>query len=103
MLKLTKLLQRRNMSGLYQWNFIADWGGDPTNASLAPELVREPGDMHKSRSAEAATSGRVGISRITRDDRRCMKKNFLVMALAPPTASTFCFFRSFSRILYLRL
>jgi len=83
--------------------FIVGWDGAPTNASPARELVREPGDMHRNRSAAAATAACVGIVRITPGDRRSTKKNFLGMTLAPPTASVFCFFRSFCRTLYLRL
>ena len=91
------------MSGRYQWNLIAGWGGVPTNASRGPKPVPETGDMRKNRSAAAATAGCGGIPRITPGDRRSTKKNFLGMTLAPPTASVFCFFRSFCRTLYLRL
>jgi hypothetical protein len=91
------------MSGLYQWNFIAGWGGVPTNASPAPKRVPETGDMHKNRSAAAATAGCGGIPRITPDDRMSTKKNFLVMTLAPLRALAFCFFCSLCRTLYLRL
>jgi hypothetical protein len=91
------------MSGLNQWNFIADWGDAPTNASPAPKPVPERADMHRNRSVAAATAACVGIPHINPDDRRCMKKIFLVMTLAPAMSSAFCFFRSFRRILYLRL
>ncbi len=37
--------------------FIADLGDAPTNASPAPKLVPETADMHKNRSAAAATAG----------------------------------------------
>jgi hypothetical protein len=102
-LKLTKGPERRNMSGLYQLNLIAGWGGVPTNASPAPKRVPETGDMHKNRSAAAATAGCVGIPRITPDDRRSTKKNILMMTLAPLRALAFCFFCSLCRTLYLRL
>jgi hypothetical protein len=91
------------MSGLYQWNFIADWGGVPTNAFPAPKPVPERAYRHRNRIAAAATAACVGIPHITPDDRRCTKKNFLVMTLAPAMFSAFRFFRSFRRILYLRL
>jgi hypothetical protein len=91
------------MSGLNQWNFIADWGDVPTNASPAPKPVPERDDMRRNRSVAAATAACVGIPHINPDDRRCMKKKFLVMTLAPAMSSAFCFFRSFRRILYLRL
>jgi hypothetical protein len=91
------------MSGLYQWNFIADWGDAPTNASPAPKPVPERGDMHRNRSVAAATAACVGISHINPDDRRSTKKKFLVMTLAPAIFSAFCFFCSFCRTLYLRL
>jgi hypothetical protein len=95
-------MERRNMSGLYEGKFIAGWDGAPTNASPAPKLVPEHGDMHGNRSAATATAGFVGIPRSTPGDRRSMKKNFLVMTLAPPRTAVFCFFRSFRRALYLR-
>jgi hypothetical protein len=91
------------MSGLYQWNFIAGWGGVPTNASRVPKRVPETGDMRGNRSAAAATAGCVGFPRITPGDRRSTKKNFLVMTLAPPKEPFFCFFCSLCRTLYLRL
>jgi hypothetical protein len=103
MLKLKKLCGMNQYIGTKSQKFIAGWGGAPTNASPAPELVREPDDMHRNRSAAAATAGYVGIPRITQGDRKSTKKNFLVMTLAPPTAAVFCFFHSFRRTLYLRL
>jgi len=103
MLKLKQLCGIINISGLNPIEFIAGGGGAPTNVSPSPELVQELGDMHGNRSAAAATADCVGILRITQGDRRSMKKNFLLMTLAPPIASTFCFLRSFCRTLYLRL
>jgi hypothetical protein len=103
MLKLTKPRATTQYVGTKSEKFIAGWDCAPTNASHAPKRVPERAYRHRNRIAAAATAACVGIPHITPDDRRCMKKNFLVMALAPPTASTFCFFRSFSRILYLRL
>jgi hypothetical protein len=103
MLKLKKLYGMNQYIGTKSKKFSAGWGGAPTNASLAPELVREPGDMHRNRSAAAATAGCVGTLRISQGDRRSTKKNLLMMTLAPPTATVFCFFRSFCRTLYLRL
>jgi len=103
MLKLKQLCGIINISGLNPIEFIAGGGGAPTNASPAPELVQEPGDRHRNRSAAAATAGCVEILRINLDDRRSMKKNFLLMTLAPPTTPIFCFFRSFCLTLYLRL
>jgi hypothetical protein len=103
MLKLKQLCGIINISGLNPKKFIAGWGCAPTNASPAPELVQEPGDMYRNRSAAAATAGCVGILRITQGDRRSTKKTFLVMTLAPPAASFFCCLRFFCRTLYLRL
>lgn len=56
---------------------IGGWGDDPTNVSLAPELVRERDDTHGNRSVAAATAGYGGILRINQDDRRNTINNFL--------------------------
>jgi len=82
---------------------IGGCGDAPTNASLAPELVRERGDTHRNRSVAAATAGCGGILGINQGDRRNTKKKFLMMTLALPTGPLFCCVRSFCRTLYLRL
>jgi hypothetical protein len=61
------------MSGLNLKTFIGGWGDAPTNASPAPELVREHGDTHRNRSVAAATAGCGGILRINQGDRRNTK------------------------------
>jgi hypothetical protein len=103
MLKLTKPRATMQYVGTKSQRFIAGWDCAPTNASPAPKRVPEHDDRHRNRSVAAATAACVGIPHINPDDHRSMKKNFLVMTLAPAMLSAFCFFRSFSRILYLRL
>ena len=64
------------MSGLNLEKFIGGWGDAPTNASPAPERVREHGDTHRNRSVAAATAACGGILRINQGDRRSTKNNF---------------------------
>jgi hypothetical protein len=103
MLKLTKPRAMTQYVGTKSERFIAGWDCAPTNASPAPKPVPERAYRHRNRIVAAATAACVGIPHINPDDHRCMKKNFLVMTLAPAIFSAFCFFRSFRRILYLRL
>ncbi len=56
---------------------IGGCGDAPTNASLAPKLVRERGDMHRNRSVAGATAGCGGILGINQGDRRNTKISFL--------------------------
>ena len=77
------------MSGLNLTEFIGGSGDAPTNASPDPELVREPGDTHRNRSAAEATAACGGILRINQGDRRSTKKKVLVMTLASPAGRVF--------------
>jgi hypothetical protein len=101
--KLTKLYGMNQYVGTKSKKVHQRLGDAPTNASPAPELVRERGDTHRNRIVAAATAGCGGIPRINQGDRRNTKKKFLMMTLASPAGTLFCCVRSFCRILYLWL